>query len=64
MPAGSGAGIEAAAEVGVGEVQADGAVADADLARAGIADLDLLEVQDLGAARLVEANCLGHRVCV
>jgi hypothetical protein len=35
-------------------------VADADLALAGLADLDLLPLQDLGAAGLRETDCVRH----
>ena len=58
---GQGHGIIAEAEIGVGEVEADRDVADADLARARFADLDLLVAQDLGATRFVEAYRLRHR---
>jgi hypothetical protein len=53
-------GVVAGAEIGVGEVQADGGVADADLAGSGIADLDLTVVKDLGSTKLRKANGLGH----
>ena len=46
--------IKAAAMVDVDEVQPDRGVADAHLARTGLADLDLLPVQNLGSAGLVK----------
>ena len=52
--------VEAAAEVGVREVQADGQVPHADLAGAGRADLERLPLHDLGATGLVEANAFRH----
>ena len=54
--------IAAGAEVDVDEVDGDVAVAHARLARAGLADLDGLELEHFGAAGLVEANGLGHGV--
>ena len=46
--------------IGVDVVDADRRVANARLARAGIADLDFLVLQDFGTARGVNANCVGH----
>ena len=51
-----GDGIQPRAVVGVDVVQADETVADADLAGAGVADLDLLPAHDFGAARLMGAD--------
>src|SRR5258706_2282769 len=48
--------VEAAAMVGVDEVEPDRAVADADLAGTGVADVDLLPAHRLGAARLVNPD--------
>ena len=61
---GQGHGVGAVAEIGVGVVQADGGVAQADLARAGVADLDLFELQHLGAAGAVHADGSGHGGCL
>ena len=49
-------GIQPRTVVGVDVVQADETVADADLAGAGVADLDLLPAHDFGAARLMGAD--------
>ena len=48
--------IEARAEIGVREIQADGHVPNANLAGAGIADLYRLEAKHLGATGLVEPH--------
>ena len=61
MPFGSGNRIIAEPEIGVGEVEADGDMADADLAGPRIADLDVLVAKDLGAARFVKAYRLRHQ---
>ena len=60
MPLGSGIWIEPGALIGVDEVQADRVLADADLAGAGIADLDVLPDEHFGTAGLVESNRFGH----
>ena len=52
--------IIAEPEIGIGEVQADGSVADADLAGSRIANLHLFVAQNLGAAGLVEAHGVSH----
>ena len=52
--------IEPAPEIGLDVVEAHRGVADARLARAGLADLHLVPLQDFGAAGLVEANGMGH----
>ena len=52
--------IAAGAEVDVDEVDGDVAVAHARLAGAGLADVDRLELEHLGAAGLAESNRLGH----
>jgi hypothetical protein len=52
--------IEPRALVHVDEVDADRGVADARLPRAGIADLDIIVLHDLGTTLLVEADCLCH----
>ena len=52
--------IEAGAEIGVDEVEADGAVADQDLARPRRRQGDLLELQNLGPTGLVHADCFRH----
>src|SRR6185369_1682920 len=57
---GQGDRVGAVAEVSVGEIQADRDMAQADFARAGVADLDLFQSQDFGAAGLVKSNCLFH----
>ena len=54
--------IEPGAVVDVDEVEADGGVPDTRLAGAGIADRDLLPDHLLGAAGLVNADCLGHEL--
>ena len=54
--------IEAGAVVGVDEVHADGGVADAGLTFAGLADRNLLPLQDLGATGLVQTDGFGHGV--
>ena len=46
--------------VGVEIVQADCVMADPDLARAGIADLDIFPDEHFGTAGLVESNRFGH----
>ncbi len=48
--------IEAAAVIGVDEVEADRRVADADLAGAGLADRDLLPAHRLGSAGLMNPD--------
>ena len=53
--------IIAEAEIGVGEVQPDGDVANADLARAGLADLNLFVAQHFGPARFIEAYGVRHQ---
>ena len=53
--------IEAAALVGVDVVEPDRRVAEPDLALAGLADFDLLPLQDLGPAGLRETDCVRHR---
>jgi hypothetical protein len=50
--------VQAGALVDVDEVQADGLVADADLAGAGLADLDVDDLHLLGAAMLVGSGRL------
>jgi len=50
--------IEPAALVGVDEVQAHRLVADPDLAGAGVTDIDLDELEFLGTAIAVDADCL------
>jgi len=52
--------IQAGALIDVDEVEADRVIANADLARSGVADLDVLPDEHLGATGLVEADCLGH----
>ncbi len=52
--------IEPAALVGVDEVEADGLVADADLAGAGLADLDVDDLEFLGTAGRIDANGFAH----
>ncbi len=52
--------VQAAAMVGVDVVEADGLEADAGLVGAGIADRDLVPLQDFGAAGLVESDRVGH----
>ncbi len=52
--------VEAGTEVRIGEVETHGGVPQANLSRPGLADLHFLEVHDLGAAGLVDANCLCH----
>ena len=58
-PAREPGGVQAGAEVGVDEVQADGGVAHEDLARSGIGDVDLDPVEHLGAAGAFEADGVG-----
>src|SRR6185312_15189442 len=53
--------VDAAAIVGVDEIEADRGLANACLARAGLADLDLFPAQDFGAAGLVDTDCVSHR---
>jgi hypothetical protein len=53
--------VQAGALVDVDEVQADGVVADADLARAGLAHGQVDELHLLGAAVLADLDGLGHR---
>ena len=53
--------IIAKPEIGVGEVEADGGVPDADLAGPRIANLDVFVAKDLGTARFVKANRLCHQ---
>ena len=52
--------VEAAALIGVDVVEADRGVPEPHLAGAGLADLDLLPVQHLGAAGLLETDRLHH----
>src|SRR5690606_31926729 len=52
--------IEAAAEIGVDEVQADGMVAHADLAGCGSGNLGLDLFENLGTTVLAELNALRH----
>jgi hypothetical protein len=54
-PLGSGSAV-----IGVDEVQADRRVPDPGLAFPGIADFDVVELQNLGPACLVESDCLSH----
>jgi hypothetical protein len=54
--------VQAGTLVDVDEVQADGLVADADLARPGLADLDLHQFHFLGAAMLADADGFAHAV--
>jgi len=56
--------IEARPVVGVDVVQPDGRVADAGLAGAGIADLDILPFEDFGPAGFMHANGFGHGSCL
>jgi hypothetical protein len=44
----------------VDEVEAGGFLAKADLAGAGLADLDVFPFQDLGTARTVDSDCVSH----
>ncbi|GGQ82733.1 hypothetical protein GCM10010166_61130 [Couchioplanes caeruleus subsp. azureus] len=53
-------GVEAAAEVDVGEVEPGGPVPDPDLARTRFADLDRFTCHDPGGPGPVEADGLGH----
>src|SRR5688572_15389094 len=46
--------------IDVDEVEARGVLADPDLAGAGIADLDLFPLQNLGAAGLMDSDGAGH----
>src|SRR5207302_4069631 len=48
------------AEIGVDEIDADGAIPDLDLARARRRHLDLLVAQDFGTARLVHSHRCDH----
>ena len=52
--------INAGADVDVDEVQTDRGVADARLARAGLADLDFLPDQNFGTAGLVKTDGVRH----
>ena len=52
--------VEAGAEIDVDEVEADGVLADADLARSGRRHLDVLINQRFRAPYLVHAHGLGH----
>ncbi|MCY1520145.1 hypothetical protein D9M68_549160 [compost metagenome] len=57
--------VQAGALVGVDEVQAHGLVADADLAGAGLAHLDLDDLQFLGTAVAVDTDGFAqHRCCL
>jgi hypothetical protein len=47
--------------IDVDEVEAGGFLAKADLAGAGLADLDFFPFQDLGTARTVDSDCVTHR---
>ncbi len=53
--------VEPRTEVGVGEVEADGFVPDAHLARPGVADGHLLPGEDVRATGFVEADGVCHR---
>jgi hypothetical protein len=55
-----GEGVEPAALVDIDEVQADGLVADADLARAGVAHGHIYEFELFGATGLVDLDGKGH----
>ena len=46
--------------IDVDEVEAGGLLAKADLAGAGIADLDRFPLQRLGSAGLMDSDCVGH----
>ena len=46
--------------IDVDEVEAGGFLADADLAGTGLADFDLLPLEDLGSARLMNSNGVWH----
>jgi hypothetical protein len=61
-PAGRLDRVIAGAKVGIGEIAADGMVAEADFARTRLADSNLLEREDFGSAGLVESDGLGHRL--
>ena len=52
--------IQAGTEIAVDEVQADGGMADADLAGTGLADFDVDILHHLGAAGLADADCFCH----
>ena len=52
--------VQTSAEVGVGEVQADCLMAQADLSRTGLAHFDVLIAQDLRTAGFMEAHCFCH----
>jgi hypothetical protein len=53
--------IEAGAVIDVDEVEPDRVLAESDLAGAGLADLDRLPLQDLGAARLMDSDRVGQQ---
>ncbi|MNS76740.1 hypothetical protein D3C72_1102960 [compost metagenome] len=59
-PVGQRQRIAPGTEIDVDEVDGDEAVAHARLARAGLADLDVFELEHVGAAGLVEADGLVH----
>ena len=59
-----GEGVQASALVNVNEVQADRVVADADLAGAGVAHGHVHEFELFRAAGLVDADGLGHGLCL
>ncbi len=54
--------VESGAEVDVDEVQAHGGLAQAHLAGSGFTHLDGFPAHDLGAAGLVDSDCMGHGV--
>src|SRR5271169_6892831 len=54
--------VEAGPDIGVDVIQADRGIANARLAGSGLADLDLLPLQHFGAASLLKANRMGHRI--
>ena len=57
----AGGRVEAGAEVGVDEVEAHGRLPDQGLAGAGLAGVELLELEHLGAAMLGYPDPPGHR---